>query len=359
MDSSRTRNGIMAAVVLTLALACPAQSVDAAERPTLHASRAELQHSLNALAQRAQPGVLGVDVLDLRSGIEVQVNAHRAYPMMSVFKAPLAAVILSQIDSGQLAPGQKVSLKRADVVAGSAVPSIGAGFHGEHMTFTVDQLLTAMVSQSDNTAADALVRLAGGPQAVTAFLRAHGIEGMRVDLDEAGLGRIFEDLGPGEKRAAHESSQQAHRRHKRGYQAFLGDPRNRSTPLAAVAFLRKLRNHELLSPTSTRHLLRLLQGQTVPRRLRAGLSSDIQFADKCGTSYSLDGETAAYNDIGILTWPDGHTVIVAAFLMGSRASRAQRDALFADLARSIATTLHPSPTDESARAQKPPALQAR
>ncbi len=337
MGSSRTRSGTMAAVALTLALACNAQSVHAAERPALHASAAELQHALNVLAQRAQPGMLGVDVLDVRSGIEVQVNAHRAYPMMSVFKAPVAAAILSQIDSGQLAPGQKVTLKRADVVAGSAVPSIGAGFHGEQMTFTVDQLLTATVSQSDNTAADALVRVAGGPQAITAFLRAHGIEGMRVDLDEAGLGRIFEDLGPGEKRAAPESPQQAHRRYARGYKAFLGDPRNRSTPVAAVTFLRKLRNHELLSPTSTRHLLRLLQDQTVPRRLRASLPSDIQLADKCGTSYSLDGETAAYNDIGILTWPDGHSVIVAAFLMGSRASRAQRDALFADLARSIAT----------------------
>jgi beta-lactamase class A len=84
-----------------------------------------------------------------------------------------------------------------------------------------------------------------------------------------------------------------------------------------------------------------MYGQTIPNRLRAGLPDDVRLADKCGTSYSLDGETAAYNDIGILTAPDGHTVIVAAFLTASQASKAEQDVLFADLARSVAETLHP------------------
>jgi beta-lactamase class A len=57
--------------------------------------------------------------------------------------------------------------------------------------------------------------------------------------------------------------------------------------------------------------------------------------DKCGTSYSLDGETAAYNDIGIITWPNGHTVIVAAFLTGSKADKNTRDALFAEIGKDV------------------------
>ena len=81
--------------------------------------------------------------------------------------------------------------------------------------------------------------------------------------------------------------------------------------------------------------------QTIPNRLRAGLPTDVRLADKCGTSYSLNGETATYNDIGILTWPDGHTVIVAAFLMDSRANKSQRDALFADLGRAVVRNIQP------------------
>jgi beta-lactamase class A len=45
--------------------------------------------------------------------------------------------------------------------------------------------------------------------------------------------------------------------------------------------------------------------------------------------------TAAYNDIGILTWPDGHRVLIAALLTGSNASQTERDAIFAELAQMV------------------------
>jgi beta-lactamase class A len=208
------------------------------------------------------------------------------------------------------------------------------------MTFTVRQLLVASVSESDNTAVDALMRLVGAP-AVTAFLREHHVEGMRVDLDEAGVARIFEQRDARSEPAVAETPQEKDQRRHRGYRAYLADPRNRSTPRAAADFLGKLERGELLSAASTRALLTLMEAQTVPRRLRSGVPDNVQFADKCGTSYSLGGVTAAYNDIGILTWPDGHSIIVAAFLTASPASKSQRDALFAELARTVAEGLHP------------------
>lgn len=84
-----------------------------------------------------------------------------------------------------------------------------------------------------------------------------------------------------------------------------------------------------------------MAAQTIPARLRAGLPQGVWLADKCGTSYTLDDTTAAFNDIGILRWPDGRVVIVAAFLTASPASLDQRNAIFADLAREVATGLHP------------------
>lgn len=85
----------------------------------------------------------------------------------------------------------------------------------------------------------------------------------------------------------------------------------------------------------------LMYRQTTPNRMRAGLPADVRFADKCGTSYSLAGETAAYNDMGIITWPNGHTVIVAAFLTSSKADKQARDALFAKLGKSVAEATSP------------------
>lgn len=324
---------------LALAFTVPT-ALPAAPASDTHAAHAVLQGRLEALAERARPGVLGITVLDSQSGERWRVDAERAYPMMSVFKAPVAAAVFARIDSGELSMEQTVTLTRADIVGGSAVPSIGAHFHGERMTFTVRQLLAAAVSESDNTAVDALLRLVH-PQDVTAFLHAHGITGMRVDMSEAGVDRVFEQLAPGQQPPANETAQAQELRLQRGYRAYLADPRNRSTPDAAADFLQKLQHGALLSPSSTRALLALMQAQTQPNRMRRGLPHDVQLADKCGTSYTVDGLTAAYNDIGILTWPDGRSVIVAAFLTASPASKTERDALFADLARTVTSTLRP------------------
>lgn len=286
--------------------------------------------------QRARPGTLGVAVFDLTTGASARINADRAFPMMSVFKAPVAAAVLSRVDDGTLSLQQPVTITRDQVQGGSAIPSIGAHFRGDQMTFTVEQLLKAAVSESDNTAVNALIRTVGGAGVVTAYLRSHGVDGMRVDIDEAGISQVFNGLRPGETPPADESETTAEQRYQLGYKAFLADPRNRTTPDAAIVFLRKLVHRELLSPASTQHLLALMEAQTIPNRLRAGLPAGLRFADKTGTSGSLGDRTAAFNDMGIITWPDGRTVLVGAFLLDSPQSDKQRGALFADIARSVA-----------------------
>ena len=333
-----SRCTMFVSIAVAIAWLSPSLAAAGATDSNAHAA---LQARLDALAQHARPGTLGITVLDPQSGAEWHVNAGKAYPMMSVFKAPTAAAILARVDHGDISLEQRVTLTRAEVTGGSAVPSIGAPFQGDSMSFTVRQLLTAAISESDNTAADALVKLAGGPAPVTGFLRAHGIEHMHVDIDEAGIARIFDQLGSRSQPPTGETAAAEAQRLQRGYRAYLADPRNRSTPEAAVTFLHKLSRNELLSPTSTRYLLGLMEAQTVPNRLRAGLPAGMRLADKCGTSSTIDGRTAAFNDIGILTAPDGRSMIVAAFLTDSPATQAERDAIFAELSRDIAETIAP------------------
>lgn len=286
------------------------------------------QTALAELATQARPGILGITVIDLETGRSWRVNAERAYPMMSVFKAPLGATVLALAAAGKLSLDRTVIVRRADLVTGG-VSQIAATFHGDRETFTVRQLLAVAVSHSDNTAADVLLELVGGPQVVTAFLRAHGILGMRVDRGEEEIARELEQ------------GSAAHAIGRRGYEAYLKDPRDRTTPDAAALFLRKLWRGELLSGAAKRQLLSLLYAQTIPDRLRAGVPAEVRLADKCGTSASVDHMTAAFNDIGILTWPDGHTVIVAAFLTASPLPSSRMNALFETIARTVAADVHP------------------
>lgn len=322
-------------------------AVGASPHAPLSATRiASLQDHIDALVRRSRPGSLGVAVLDLRSGHEWRANAAQPFPMMSVFKVPVAAAVLALIEQGKLSMDQVVIIRRSELEAGT----IRDHFQGEQASFTVRQLLTAAVSKSDNTAVDALLARIGGPAVVTDFLRKHGIDGMRVDLGEKGFNPIFANLAPNQQAPVGETAAQELTRLRRGYDAYLTDPRNRSTPDAAASFLRKLWKKELLSAASTQYLIDLMYAQTAPNRLRAGLPTGVRLADKCGTSYTLEGRTAAFNDIGILVWPDGHAVIIAAFLTASTASKDERQAIFADLTRDVTAALHPTASVPNHRA---------
>ena len=143
----------LAAALLT-PLASGAPKPTPVPKPSAIDAAHALQTTLNELAQRARPGELGISVLNLQTGASWWVNANREYPMMSVFKAPLGATVLAQIDAGILSYDQRVNIRRTDLRSGAS--EIRDQFTGDAMTFSVRQLLTLAVSKSDNTAADAL-----------------------------------------------------------------------------------------------------------------------------------------------------------------------------------------------------------
>jgi beta-lactamase class A len=310
---------------------------DTIRHPVLFQPHDILQARLETLYKSINSGSLGIAVLDIQSTAQWRINSEQSFPMMSVFKVPVAAAVLEQVDQGHISLQKPITVTRAELRGGV----IRDNFRGERMTFTVQQLLQYSVSRSDNTAVDALIKLIGGPAAVTSFLRTHDINGMRVDLDEEGLSDLLTNTGPTASIPTDETPQAKDQRLRSGLRAFLADPRDRSTPDAAVMFLKKLQSGALLSQPSTLHLLDLMYGQTTPRRLREGLPVGVALADKCGTSTSLHGVTAAYNDIGIMTWPDGRQVIVAVFLSASEASQAKREKLFADIAQAIGDAAEP------------------
>lgn len=69
-----------------------------------HGAATSLQRELARLADEARPGTLGLAISDLESGRTWHINAKQAFPMISVFKAPLGATVLSEVDAGTLYP---------------------------------------------------------------------------------------------------------------------------------------------------------------------------------------------------------------------------------------------------------------
>jgi beta-lactamase class A len=276
--------------------------------------------------------------MNLESGQLWTLNGERAFPMQSVFKMLVGAAALSEVDGGRLSLGEVFQIT-AEQLSPPRSP-IADAWPGR-TAYTADELLVAAVSDSDNTAADVLMRRIGGPGAVYGWLQAKKIDGVRVDRYEREL--QTEALGMAPFRPAWKGAAFSEalatvppEARRKATLAYLRDLRDTATPSGMLTFLSMLDASELLSRASTLRLVSIMtQSPRGPERLKAGFPKASSFAHKIGTGGTNQGLTTAYNDVGILTLADKRSYAVAAFLTGSTADETGRAGLLADLGRAI------------------------
>jgi beta-lactamase class A len=317
------------------------KTMTASRTPTLDTKR--LAKEVPALAERARPGVLGFGLMNLESGERWVLNGDRRFPMQSVFKAPLGAAALSEVDAGRLSLDEVLTIRDVDLSPFWSPVSDAWPARRNH---SVGELLAGAVVESDNTAADVLMKRIGGPGAVTAWLQAKRINDLRLDRYERDMQADARDApsfraewrGPAYW-AQIQKVEPARR--LAAMRAYMADPRDTATPNAMLHFLAKLDAGELLSAASSQRMIQLMRATTRGNdRLKAGLPPNVLFAHRPGTSGRDLGLTMAFNDVGILTLPDKRSYAVAAFLSGATADEAAQAALFADLGRLTARSLN-------------------
>lgn len=335
-SASLGRRGLLVGgASLALAACGRTQPLTASRTPTLDMKR--LDSGVADLAARALPGVLGFGLMNLESGQFWVRLGDRTFPMQSVFKLPLGAAVLSEVEVGRLRLSDTLTLTGKQL---SPPWSPIADAWPGRAAYTAQELLTAAVSNSDNTAADLLMERIGGPGAVTAWLESKKIDEVRVDRyerevqpDVYGMAS-FRAAWKGEAAFSAARATVAPERRRAAMRTYMADPRDSATPRGMLGFLRRLDNGDLLSAASTARLLTIMQaGPNGADRLKAGLPKGARFAHKSGTSGTDQGLNAAYNDVGIFTLPDRRSYAIAAFLTGSIAPDKDRAALFAELGR--------------------------
>lgn len=262
-----------------------------------------LRHALDTL-RRTTAGRLGIGIELLETRQRVMLAPSGRFPMQSVYKLPIALATLAAVDRGALRLDQRVDVGPADYV-GNGQRSPLRDAHPAGTTVTVEQLLALSTAESDGSACDVLFRLLGGPAAVQRHLDGAGIRGIRVRSTEKALGASLREQYD-----------------------------NWATPAGALTLLRALHAGRLLADTSQARLQRLLvETPTGPRRLKGRLPAGTIVAHKTGTSGTVRGITAATNDIGIITLPDGRHLAVAVFLTDSPMDEAAREGVIAAVAR--------------------------
>jgi beta-lactamase class A len=297
-----------------------------------------LEARLRAITNGA-PARVGIVAKHLESGAIARVNPDEPIPLLSVVKLPLAVVVLDGVDQGRWTLRTPVTLLGQDMhprgMLGDRYPRGGG-------PVPLYKLLDVMMRLSDNSAADALMRLAGGPPAITGWLERHGIHDLRVDRTQRGTGNEWHGLTPGADTARSAESIRELRAqvpeavHDSAARSMLLDPRDTGTAEACVYLLERLWRGDLLSEAMTDTLQSILaRCRTSPDRLPALLPKGTPVARKTGTGGTSRGVTVAVNDVGVIRLPNGGDVAIAVLIGESKGSMGRAERLIARVARTV------------------------
>jgi beta-lactamase class A len=254
-----------------------------------------------AALEAREGGRLGVAVLDTASGSSLAHRAEERFPMCSTFKLLAAAAVLSRVDAGAEKLDRKIPYGQADLLEYAPVTKA----HVAEGAMSLGDLCAAAIDWSDNTAANLLLQVIGGPAGFTQFARSLGDDVTRLDRNEPTLNT-----------------------------AIPGDERDTTSPLAMLRAMRAVLLDKKLSETSRRQLETWLIGDKVgDKRIRAGLPPSWRVGDKTGS-----GDNGTANTIAIL-WPPGRAALLATvYYTGSSASVDARNEVHKEIGAIVANT---------------------
>lgn len=286
------RTLLLGASVLPLAGACTAWS-GTGSQPSAEAQLAELES--------AAGGRLGVVGFNTGSGARIQHRAHERFPLCSTFKLMLAAAVLERSAKDASLLPRNVSYGKGDLIDHSPITE-------KHVAtgMTVAAMCAATIQYSDNAAANLLLKVLGGPSAVTAFARGIGDQAFRLDRTEPELNT-----------------------------SIPGDPRDTTTPAAMSDSIQRLVLGDALGAGQRDQLRTWLLGNTTStERFLAGVPAGWKVGDKTGA-----GSYGSTNDVGVLWPPTGAPIVLSVYLTFPQKDARNRNDVVASATRIAAAAL--------------------
>ena len=350
MTSIASRIGLTAALVAIAQVGASATAVQPKTQPA--AKRAAAAQPVHVAPQapgylrdridtlgRQFDGRVGIAVKSVDEGWSTGWREKELFPQQSVSKLWVAITALDAADKGRVRMSDRVSLTRSDLTLFHQ-PIRAKILDGGHTT-TLSELMTEALTKSDNTANDKLMRSVGGPAAVRAMISGKGLGAIRFYDGERALQSRIAGLVWSPSYSIGNAFYQARNAlpmsvRRAAFNRYVEDPFDGASPDAIVDALARLKRGELLSPSSTARLLSVMGNtRTGPNRLKGGLKPGWTLSHKTGTGQVLGAQQAGYNDIGILTAPDGRSYSVAVMIKLTDAPLGARMTLMNNVVRSI------------------------
>lgn len=225
-------------------------------------------------------GQAGIIIKDLDTGWRILINQNRLFPSASLVKIPIMAACFYAVEEDKVRLAETLKLKAADKSLGSGIlKNVPVG-----REFTIKRLIELMISESDNTATNMLIKQLGFDYLNDCF--------KKLKLKDTNISRLMMDF----------------KRRKEGIENF-------TTASDLADLLEKIYNERLIKKAYSQMCLEFLRKQNIRDRIPAKLPLSCVVAHKTGL------ESSICHDAGIIFSPKRDLLIVVLTKHGNKTAR--------------------------------------
>lgn len=241
----------------------------------------------------------------------IEVNGDMAFPMLSVYKFPIAVALGDYLRVGSTLLPDSITISQADLKPDTYSPMREKYGDCKEFQLPFYELMAYALQQSDNNASDILLRIMGGTDSAMSALKRLGVENINIVSTE----------------------EEMHANPQLCYD-------NTATPLAMARLLDSF-DHDFDDPY-TRKVKQLMETcATGESRLAKPLKdANAVIGHKTGTGFTLpDGRLMAINDAGYVHLPSGTSYSIAVFIENSGYDMPQTEEIIARISEIVYTHL--------------------
>lgn len=269
-----------------------------------HSFAQSLEKSIENIV-RDKKAQVGVSITHLESGKKSSHNGDKFYAMQSVFKYPIALVVLDKMQKENIPLNHTLLVTKADLLENTWSP-LRNKYPNGNIQVTMDELLSVMVSRSDNNACDILLRWIGGPHVAQQYFEGLGIENLKIVANEEKMGSDWNIQ-------------------------YL----NYSSPNDMNTLLQRSFTERLLSDEYQAFLWKIMkETSTGLNRIKGLLPQNTVVYHKTGTSgVTFYGLTGALNDVGIIELPNKQHLAISIFVNNSLEDEETNEKIIAEISK--------------------------
>lgn len=311
----------------------------------------ELAKQINAIEKKSNT-IIGITAIFIEKDKIVTHNGNKRFFMASTIKLPIALAFLRRVDEKKDSLNRVIKLDFNNSVPGSG--SLHHIFEKKRISMSSQQILKYMLTDSDNSASDAILQAVNGPEYVTKLMYTLGFKNILINRSilEMFMDTNHVDHSFLEKPRTVYSWQKIFnsvplKQKVLAWQRFEKDIRDSTTPDDMANLLVKLYKKQALSESSTKFLIDTMgQCRTGRSRLKGLLPANVKVAHKTGTWAIGEQNYLKYpgsrnlfrfaSDVGIITLPNnkGH-IAIAVYVKSKAASDYPRSHAIALASRAI------------------------